>query len=183
MGIARAAYADPERPITEVDVYRDMARFWELAGMDESVHVRGGGGFAPGRHDGEGLATFEVAYRSQLRGWRELLPNTVASGVWARSDGTALVPISIGWQLELGLFSAPYVVANAVATWAPATSDLAAGLELGVGYEWRASVRWAVAADVRAVALWPVTNDVMDGGSPWGARATVSLRRYLGKLP
>ena len=180
---SHAAIADPPRdlapphPITELDVYRDMAEFWRLAGLDESLLVRAGGGVT----GADGMATLELGYRSQLRGLWELLPNTISSGIWRRDDGNKVVPLSIGWQLDLGIFSAPYAVVNALGTWTPANGALDAGFEVGFGYEWRTSVRWAIAGDVRVTALWSLdSGNAMDDRSPWGVRGAITLRRYFG---
>jgi hypothetical protein len=156
-----------------------MADFWRLAGLDEALLVRTGGGVT-GR---DGLATLDVGYRSKLEGRWELLPNSFSTGIWDRTGrgASALVPLSVGWQVDLGLFSAPYVVANALATWAPRNGELQAGCEFGVGYEWRVTPRWAIAGDVRVTALWPVRDgSTMDDRSPYGARGAITLRRYLG---
>lgn len=173
LGFSTAALANPNpipepRPITELDVYRDMAELWRLAGLEESIVVRGGAG----AQDSDAIGTFELVYRADYRSWRELLPNTYAIGIW--SNG--VVPFSIGWQLDIGIFSAPYVTANALATWDPSTSELAFGFDAGLGYEHRMSIRWAIAGDVRFQALWPA--DGMDE-APWGVRTTLSLRRYF----
>lgn len=178
LGSSTVSFANPLpsvelRPITEMDVYADMARFWELAGMDEAVIVRAGGGIQEGA-----LGTFDLAYRSSLRGWRELLPNTFATGVWAAERGM-LVPFSIGWQLELGIFSAPYVTANALGTWSPASAEVALGFDVGAGYEWRQSISWAIGADVRVQRLWAIDEPMGVDREPWGVRATLSVRRYF----
>jgi hypothetical protein len=182
LGVSSAASADTlfplpnpaPRPITEVDVYRDMARFWTLAGMERSILVGAGGGYAGG-----GVASFDLAYRRDtFRSAWDLLPTTVATGVWNRGD-RAVVPLSIGWTLPLGLFNAPYVAANALALWSPASSDVDLGFEVGLGYELRASVRWSITADVRFVGAWQVNDRAMDDRSPWGVRAAVGFRRYL----
>ncbi|MGE0869507.1 MAG: hypothetical protein AB7P03_13150 [Kofleriaceae bacterium] len=172
---------DTDRPIGELDVYRDMAELFRLAGISESVLVGAGGGVVDG-----GMGTLDVAYRRRNfdSAW-DLLPTTLGSGLWVRParGGPITIPISIGWRIVFGLFDGPYLTANGVGAWSPSSSDFDAGFDAGGGYEWRAGRRWSIAADARLVGLWSLGD--RSGGEdrePWGVRASVFVRRYLGDV-
>jgi hypothetical protein len=166
----------PFNEAMEVELH-GMADFWKLAGMEQSLLVGAGGGYQD-----RALATLDVAFRRKTfhSAW-DLLPTTIESGAWLR-DGHSALPLAVGWQLLLGLFSAPYVVADGVAAWTPAASRLDAGFDLGLGYEWRLGKSWSVDADIRLVGLWQAAGSraVMDE-SPWGVRGLVSMRRFFGE--
>lgn len=167
----------PPAPITEVDVYRDMARFWLLAAHEHSVLVGAGAGVIVS----DGAATVDVAYRRPTLGslW-DLLPTTAGIGLWARNDAPHVdVAGSLGWTLVLGLFGGPYITANAIGATGERGTRL--GFDAGLGYELRTSKRWSLAADVRLVGLWPLDH-AMDE-SPWGVRTSLFVRRFVGDLP
>lgn len=170
------AAARPPLPITEVDVYQDMARFWVLAGKEESVLVSGGAGYV---HDG--FASVDVSYRRRgLPGLWDLLPTTIGAGAWMAPRGDSRVDASLGYTLVFGLFDGPYVLANAVAQWTPGDNSLALGFETGLGWELRCGLRWSMTADVRLDRLWSVGDVAMTTDvDPWGARITLGFRRYL----
>jgi hypothetical protein len=172
------AQEPPARPITEVDVYQDMARFWTIVGAEKSVLVSGGAGYVD-----DGLASIDVSYRrGGISGLGDLLPTTAGISLWAQNaagDPPLALTASLGYTLVFGLLEGPYVTANALAQWAPASSKVAAGFDVGLGYELRRSLAWSLTADVRLVRLWDVTDDAAMDTSAFGGRFTVGVRRYL----